>query len=810
MAKTKAEKNKRLVLLDAHAILHRAYHALPQFASSKGEPTGALYGISAMIIKIIDELSPDYIVACFDLPQKTYRHEAYEGYKSGRKKSDPELVAQINRSRDIFAAFGIPIYEKAGFEADDILGTIVEKMKNDKKIEIVIASGDMDTMQLVAGKKVQVYTLKKGINDTILYDEDKVVERFGFKPELLPDYKGLRGDPSDNIIGISGIGEKTATDLIKNFGSIENIYKELKKDTKKFEEAGIKERMIGLLKEKQEEAEFSKMLALIRRDAPIDFELPKKSWAESLDFEKIENIFRELEFRTMASRVKELLSKFTDGGDNADKTKNKKQKEEVTQSSFDIVSNENILPEDIKEAAIALWILNSNLTNPSFDDILRFSNTKSFEKAHKTIFDELKKQDLLKVFEDIEKPLIPVVDRMEKRGIKIDTSYLKKLGDEYHTELSKLEKSIWKMAGEEFNINSPKQIGEILFEKMGLVVKNQKKTSTGAKSTRESELEKMRDAHPIIDLILKHRELQKLLSTYIDNIPSLIDVSSGRLHAKFLQSGTTTGRMSSQDPNLQNIPIKSDLGKKIRRAFVAEKGFKLVAFDYSQIELRIAAFLADDKNLIEIFKSGEDVHSAVASHVFNVSLDKVDYEMRRRAKVINFGIIYGMGVNALRGNLGTSRDEAQAFYNEYFKKFSGLAEYLENVKKETAQRGYTETFFGRRRHFEGINSSLPFIRAMAERMAINAPIQGTEADIVKIAMAEVEKYVQSKKLEEKVWPILQVHDELVFEIDEKLVKEVAPEIKKIMENVLPLKKTKGVPIFTEGKIGDNWGEMEKI
>jgi len=414
-----------------------------------------------------------------------------------------------------------------------------------------------------------------------------------------------------------------------------------------------------------------------------------------------------------------------------------------------------------------------------------------------------------------------VVQKMKKRGIRIDVEYLRALSREYHAESNKLEKKIWAIAGMEFNISSPKQLGEILFDKLGLVVKNAKKTGGGARSTKESELAKIAEIEPadkpIAKLILDYRELQKLLGTYIDTIPAQVDADS-RLHTTLVQAGTTTGRMSSINPNLQNIPIKTELGKRIRQAFVAELGekgtnngksggFVLVSFDYSQIELRVAAFLSGDKRLIEIFKNGGDVHSAVASAVFGVPEEKVDREMRRRAKVINFGVMYGMGVNALRANLGTDRASAQQFYNDYFKTFSGLAEYLDHVKAETARRGYTETFFGRRRYFEGIKSKLPFIRAMAERMAINAPIQGTEADIIKLAMIDIDRYIGSENLSEDVFMLLQVHDELLFEIRESKVETVAPKIKAIMENVIDPEKTQGVRCVVEYAVGNNWSEI---
>jgi DNA polymerase I len=799
-----AKTIKKLVLLDVHAIVHRAYHALPDFMTSRGEPTGALYGLSTMLLKIISDIKPDYIIACYDLPKPTYRHEAYKDYKAGRAKTDGELVEQLIKSREIFEALNIPMYQKEGFEADDMIGTLVEKTLKDKNLEVVIASGDMDTLQLTSGDKVRVYTLKKGIKDTIIYNEQAVIERFGFSPKLLPDYKGLRGDPSDNIIGIKGIGEKTAQILIQNFGSIEDIYKKLKAKGGKEEikKAGITDRIIGLLEEGEEEALFSKMLGTIRRDAPIDFAIPEKTWVENLDEEKVLKIWSELEFRTLGTRLKEVLGKLKgfSGG------------ESLALEGLSSGKSEVLTDTELTEAKIALWLINSNITNPKIEDILNMSGKKDLKEARLALLNEVKSKKLDGVLEEIEKPLIPIIKSMEEKGILVDKEILQKLSIENHKILSGLEKKIWEFADGEFNINSPKQMGEVLFIKMGLTVKNQKKTAGGKVSTKESELEKMRDLHPIINLILEYRELQKMLSTYIDNIPQMIG-EDGRLHAKFLQTGTTTGRMSSQDPNLQNIPNKGILGMEVRKAFRSAPGYKLVAFDYSQIELRIAAFLSGDQKLLEIFRNNEDVHTAVASEVFNVPLDQVDKEMRRRAKVINFGIMYGMGVSALKQNLTTdtvqiSRADAEKFYNDYFAKFSGLASYLDAVKSDAVRIGYTETLFGRRRYFEGIKSKIPFIRAMNERMAINAPVQGTGADITKLAMIKVSEYLEKENLLDQVSLLLQVHDELVFEIPIELVEKISPEIKKRMENVIPLEKTKNVVCKVEYKVGENWGEMK--
>ncbi len=792
-------KEKTIVLLDAHAIIHRAYHALPEFLSSKGEPTGALYGLSNMLMKIITDLKPDFIFACYDLPQKTFRHEAYENYKLGRAKADEALISQLKDSRKIFEAFNILIYDSPGFEADDVIGTIVEKIeKSDSKKEfkIIIASGDMDTMQLINGQKVQVYTLKKGINDTILYDEKAVLNRFNFKPELLPDFKGLRGDPSDNIIGIKGIGEKTATQLIVNFKTIENIYQKLNtlKGEIKFKEVGFSDRIINLLKENEEEAIFSKTLATIRRDAPIDFKIPEKTFWQNADIQKIENIFMLFEFKSLFNRIK---------------------------SFFDKAGAENntipIFPENIQkidkqkfiEASIIFWLLDSEKTNPTLEDILFFTKEKDLNKAYDFLLKKLKEEKLDLVYQEIEKPIIAIVKKMEEVGILIDLKYLKKLSQEYHLKLDLITQKIYQLAGTEFNINSPKQLGEILFTKMG-IKNSKKKTASGAISTKISVLEELENEHLIIKEIIAHRELQKLLSTYIDVIPKMVALD-GRLHARFLQNGTTTGRFASQDPNLQNLPIKTELGKRIRGAFIASPGYKLVAFDYSQIELRIAAILSKDPKMTKIFEDKKDIHAGVASFVFNISIDKVEAEMRRRAKIINFGIIYGMGVSALRKNLGGTREEAQDFYNNYFDQFSGVYNYLQEVKNFAVKNTFTQTLFGRKRKFANINSRIPFLKSMAERTATNAPIQGTAADIIKLAIRFSEEDLMKAGLLNEAHLILQVHDELVFEIKEEIMPQAIEIIKKAMENVLAnsyLGYQTTIPLEVNYGIGNNLVEVK--
>ncbi|MFA6273739.1 MAG: DNA polymerase [Candidatus Paceibacterota bacterium] len=809
---TKENDTKTLVLLDSHAIIHRAYHALPEFLSSKGEPTGALYGLTSMLMKIITDLKPDYIVACYDLPQKTFRHEAYDAYKAGRAKTDEALISQLKDSRKIFEAFNIPTYDAPGFEADDVIGTIVEKMKtpfplgrdgDGLKLNIIIASGDMDTMQLIDDKKVQVYTLKKGINDTILYDEKEVIKRFGFKPELLPDYKGLRGDPSDNIIGIKGIGEKTATNLIINFGTIEEIYKKIKKNPELFDKkVGISPRIFELLKNNEEEALFSKTLAKIRLDAPINFKLPEKTFWDSVEIKKVEEVFNEFEFRSLFGRLKNFFE------NNQQMAPSPAFPKGEGALSFGEGLGEAD-PDQLQEISIALWLINSEMTNPTLEDILMFAKTDSFEKAKKYIFEKLEENKLNKIYEEIEEPIISVVKKMEDFGILIDKKYLENLSKEYHKELNKLTEKIYKQAGTEFNINSPKQLSEILFNKLGMKT-SKKRGASGSFSTKISVLEELEEEYPIIKEIIAYRELQKLLTTYIDVIPKMTG-EDGRLHAKFLQNGTSTGRFSSQDPNLQNLPIKTELGKRIRGGFIAQKGYKLLAFDYSQIELRVAAILSGDKKMIKIFSEKKDIHAGVASFVFDVPIEKVDREMRRRAKVINFGIIYGMGVSALKKNLGGSREEAQKFYDNYFKQFSGLKNYLEEVKNFALQNTYTETLFGRKRYFPNIKSKIPFLKNMAERTATNAPIQGTAADIIKLAIRYAEEDLKEEKLLEKAHLVLQIHDELVYEVKEDVLEEVEKIIKNAMSKVLErsyLKVKTDVPIEVHFGSGDNLEEVK--
>lgn len=857
---------KRLVLLDMHAILHRAFHALPAFSSPKGEPTGALYGFTTFLLKAFRELKPDYIAAAYDLPQPTFRHAAYEKYKIQRPEMDSNLAHQIKRSKDILEVFGIKFFENPKFEADDVLGTFAQKTKTFQNLEVIVASGDLDTLQLAEGERVKVFTLRKGINDTVIYDEKKVKERYGFGPELLADYKGLRGDPSDNIPGVPGIGEKSASELILKFGNLEKIFKAIKKDRSGVIKSGIKERVVKCLEEHEEEAYFSRELGSIRRDVPIKFELENLVWRDGSDKEKIGTLFKELGFLSLLSRLPrigedelklesgnlfaeiesetdpELLMKEnkifwheSDGKLYASTSSGKIFSFDIAERKLKEIfaddKRENyffdakrifhllgleILPKVNFDLKIAAWLARPALQNPSLTTAIHsfmprevidkgeiLKAMKLLPELSKILERELLEKKLLEVWEKIELPLIPVLFRMEKEGIFIDAKMLEGLSRDFEKKIISYQKKIWEMCGAEFNINSPRQLSEILFGKLGLAQKGLKKTEKGALSTRESELLKIKNLHEVILEILNFRELSKIKSTYLDTLPKMRDMR-GRIHTNFDETGTVTGRLSSSEPNLQNIPTRSESGREMRRAFMARPGFELVAFDYSQIELRIAAILSGDKKVIKAFREGKDIHAITAAEVFNVPENKVTDNMRREAKVINFGILYGMGINALSQALEVPREKAQEFWDEYFRDFDGIREFIEKTKLEVRKKGYVETLFGRRRYLPEIYSEAEYIRKEAERMAVNAPIQGTAADIVKIGMICSDELIQ-KKFKGEAFQLLQIHDELLFEVKKNKIEEFAKAERKILESIYD----GDLVLKVEQKHGPSWGEMKK-
>src|SRR3989344_3251886 len=884
---------KKLVLIDGHALVHRAFHALPPTLNSpKGVPTNAVFGFISVLLKMLKDLKPDYVVATFDLAAPTFRHEEFAEYKAHREKTPDELHAQVPLVKEVLMAFGIPIYEKAGFEADDLIGTLAERSKKNKDVQTIIMTGDLDTLQLVDDDKVVVFTLRKGVTDTVIYDENEVFKRYGLRPEQLNDFKGLKGDPSDNIPGVPGVGEKTAAMLIQKFGNLENLYEsiaaEAKNEKRKAKNKDPSEKLVQKLLENKDIAFFSKKLSTIIRDVDIDFSLEKADWLKNLNRTEVEKLFKELGLYSLIKRLDEI-SIFSQGqmvlpetvktetSAGVKKLKNKKdvtgafsEVKEVGEFSFDLnneffdfcvkkrcfsavwpmviedkdlfKTTEDIfegdgifkIGHDFKETVkfllrygielngscfdtkLAAYLLSSDLKDYSLDRIYfdEFQKNISEDSTKKPIFiaklkekqsERLKKEKLEWLFENIEVPVAKVLAEMELRGVLIDAKAIAKLSKLITVEISRLEKEVHKLAGVEFNINSPKQLSKVLFDKLHIKGRI-RKTGKGAISTAASELEKLAEEHPIAASILKYREVQKLKTTYIDPFPTLINKATGRLHTTLNQTGTTTGRLASQNPNLQNIPIRTELGQEFRKAFIASPGYKLVSFDYSQLELRIAAHISQDEKMIAAFKRGEDIHTRTAMEIFGVKSEMVDKNMRRDAKVMNFGILYGMGVLGFQRASGISRERAREFIDRYMKEFPGIARYMNDMKIKARKDGYVSTVFGRRRWFPEIRSSMPQVVNQAERMAINMPIQGSGADLVKLAMIKAFEYIHNSGNQDEVFLLLQVHDELLFEVKESLVKNMADKIKDIMENVHKF----DVPLVVDVKSGDNWSEMEEI
>ncbi len=805
MAKNLNINKKILVLLDAHAILHRAYHGMPEFIDREGNPTGALYGYMSMIARIKNDLKPDYIASCYDLPRPTFRHLAYDDYKGHRAKTDEALVSQIKMSYDICKALNIPIYSAEGFEADDVIGTIAEMMTTKGEIETIIASGDMDTMQLI-DKNVKVYTLKKA-NEAGLFDTQAVIDKYGFPPIAIAQFKSLAGDASDNIIGVPGIGVKGATDLIQKYDTLENIYKAIEVPDFDPKANGLKDRTVKLLLEHKDSAEFSLTLATIRRDAPVIFTLTPWVVDES-DYLAICNRFN---FNSLKNKFNDYMKKEDDN-----------QKINSSVSLGEEIKNLN--KNEYKDLQTMMNLINSEMVNADLYSIFSYLDLPIQNKnillllieAKEKLIVELKTlkiqnkiandngiHDMYDYYKVIEEPLLNIIKSIKENGIVVDKNILAEQSKKLHRLIDQLECDIYELAGGTFNINSPKQLAEVIYDKLELGEKI-KKTKTGQKSTNAEMLMSMVDEHPIINFIINYRELYKLVSTYIDTLPEFV-ADDGRIHASLILNGASTGRFSCEHPNLQNLPARRGEAMEIRRAFTASKGNKLLSLDYSQIELRLAAVLSQDKNLIDIFTRGVDVHAGVAALVYNKNENEINSDERRHAKAINFGILYGMGVTALKDSMGVERKAAQDFYDKYKATFVTLMIYLEKVKQDAHNNGYSETLFGRRRQIPMIRSSLPFLRAQGERVAINAPVQGAGAEIIKLAMIDIFYFLKNKK--EKIKLLLQIHDELIFEIDEH-DNESEKVIKQIMEDVLSSRGEHTVPIEVSSVTGANMFELK--
>lgn len=904
------QSDPKIVLIDGNSLAYRAFYALPEgMRTGAGKVTNAVYGFTTMLLKIL-EGKPDFVAIAFDKAAPTFRHKAYTEYKATREKAPPTLSEQMPLVRKIAEVFDIPAYEVEGYEADDIIGTLDREAEN-AGYDVTIVSGDLDPLQLVSDK-TKLLTTRKGITDTVLYDKKAVERRYGLKPTQMADFKALKGDPSDNIPGVPGIGEKTAIELLKEFGNLENLIKEVEK----IENPRLEKKII----ENVEKAILSKKLATIITEIPlkVDFEECKRG---KIDWEKVLPVFEELEFKSLIKKygekteeygllkvierkrekLKELEYSTVETEKALDTLIDKLKKSKGFALDLETTSKEPFKAEIVgislsSEPGVAFYIPighksgkqlgkdkvltklkpviesdipkyghhikydmevleNSgvNLNGLEFDTMVAaylldptsgkyslkklgatFLDRKMIEldeligkKAEASNFSEvpidlatdyacsdadvtfeltqlfkktLKKEKLEKLFMEIEMPLVEVLTKMEMNGVAVDTKKLKDMSGKMKKEMSKIEKDIYAMAGEEFNINSPKQLAYILYDKLKIPVI--KRTKTGA-STDVSVLEELAPKFEIARKLIEYRTLSKIKSTYADVLPELINPKTGRIHTSFNQTVTATGRLSSSDPNLQNIPARGELGQKIRETFIPEKkDWKILAADYSQIELRILAHLSEDKHFRKAFLEDKDIHKATASEVFGVSLDEVTREMRGTAKMVNFGIIYGMSEFGLAKGLKIKKTEAAKYIKKYFEKHKGVKEFICNLIKQAKKDEFVSTLLGRKRPLPNINNPNYTFRSFAERTAINTPVQGTAADIIKVAMVNIHREFKNKKLKCKM--ILQVHDELVFEVPEDEIPEVKKIVKHEMENAIKL----NIPVRVHIGVGDNWAEAK--
>jgi DNA polymerase-1 len=889
---------KRLFILDANALLHRAWHAIRPLTNPKGEVVNCVYGMMMSVMKLMQDEKPEAFVACWDTEAPTFRHEAYEAYKANRVQKEDELYEQIPWVKEGLDLLGVPSFEKDGFEADDLIGTFAERARK-AGWEVVIVTGDRDALQLVR-PGISVMAFKKGVTETKMYDVEAIDEEYGLTPEQFLEYKAMRGDPSDNIPGIRGIGDKGATDLLQKFGSIKDILKAAH-DAKSDISASTREKLLGA------EKEIPAIIALvtIEKNVPIDWKptvgifpkdkegllaflhangfksllgkIPgevvvkekkvkgeKKQKVEKAKPEisvSLKNILLKEERVENKNDVKSALDKLRKSEDVVVRAVRTSQgslfgndagglmladeeraylfpaatiepakdliQEFLSGSKVKLVAHDAKQDMKILEAhglLIPVWnfdtmlagyVLGAGERNHDLGAIAAKYASVQLEQESgplaeasvirvcvKKLKKLLEEEALLPILERFELPLVPILRKMERDGILINREYLRGFSKEMSKTKQEIEKKMIKTAGTEFNPGSPTQLAEVLFGKLGLETKGVKRGKTGF-STAAQELEKLRGSHPIIEMIEDYREVSKLLSTYVDVLPDLAD-KEGRIHTSYDQAVAATGRLSSSDPNMQNIPIRTELGRKIRRAFIASEGFVLLSCDYSQIELRLVAALAKDKAMLAAFEKGEDVHTATASSIWDIPLKDVTKDQRRIAKAINFGLIFGQGPQGLAQSAGISFKEAKEFIDRYFQVYKGIKNYMVETKLSAHKLGYVETFFGRKRYLPEIHSSMPMVRAQAERMAINMPVQGSEADLIKLAMIEIAKKLEDVSPSSRM--LLQVHDELLFEVLLKDVEKVSAFAEDIMENVEKV----GVRIVVESKVGKNWEEMKPV
>jgi len=868
---------RRFIIIDGSSLVHRAFYALPLLTTANGLYTNAVYGFTTMMVKLLDELRPDLLAVAFDKGKITFRNDTYAEYKAHRKPTPGELSAQFPLVKEMLQALGIKMIEQAGYEADDIIGTLAAQ-GGKLGHEVIIVTGDRDALQLIS-PQVKVMLTKKGISEMEVYDAQAFEEKYGVSPRQQIDLKGLMGDTSDNIPGVPGIGEKTATKLIAEYGTIENLLENIDQISGK--------KMQENLRNNKEIALLSKKLATIICDMPIEFETELFEFHP--DLEKIKERCIQFEFKTLLAKISNLFP----GNAKGEVTEEIELpavemlhgQEEVLAAAkrieragvlefyglFDgklphssivglalVLEEKNVyitstaagwseilalfadrsimkVTHDAKRVYSACSNMGITLQGLVFDTLLaaylleptindysleklreQYAQKSSHQQLAKMLNEpvyavwavtaiheiypalqqELVKNELEKLYYEIELPLVEVLANIENHGIQVDINYLKEMSDELGTKIEFLLVEIYQSAGEEFNVNSPKQLGVILFEKLKLPVF--KKTKTGY-STDAEVLEKLIGQHDVIHKLLEYRMLTKLKSTYLDGLSALISQDSGRIHTTFNQMVTATGRLSSSEPNLQNIPIRTEAGRKIRQLFVPGEGYDyIMSADYSQIELRILADMSRDKNLMESFAKNQDVHTRTAAEVFDVPMSEVTSELRSRAKAVNFGIVYGISDYGLSRDIGVSRLEAGQYIANYFIKYQGVKEFIDRVVKEAHLQGYVTTLLGRRRYLPDINSSNFNQRSFAERTAMNTPIQGTAADIIKKAMIDVHKALQRENLNSRM--LLQVHDELILEVTESEVEIVEKIVKQAMQESVKLQ----VPLEVDVKVGKNW------
>ena len=843
----------KLLVLDGNSILNRAFYGIKLLSTKDGQFTNAIYGFMTTFMKILEESQPNAVAIAFDLKAPTFRHKAYDGYKSNRKGMPEELASQLEPLKELLTALGYKIVTCEGYEADDILGTLAAECTS-KGYECMIATGDRDSLQLVSPTvTVRIAATKMGKPEVTLYDEDKIKEVYGVAPPQLIDIKAIQGDTSDCIPGVAGIGEKGAKDLISRFGSLDYIYENINTiDIKK----GVRQKLI----DGKEMAYTSRMLGTIVKDVPIDkdishytktagdmektkrimaklelFSLMKKmdfgenakpeqadiKTVEYGEFENLEKLYEHLKNKTVdviyfndisiydgekVYIVPSLMPDFTDFMQNFFKDDTIKKRTHNAKPIFAELDEMGINCNSIIfDTSLAAYLLNPNASDYSLDRLLQEYNISAYQCERECpvlkltpVADVLareiedKKQSAL--LNEIEIPLAKVLASMENVGFAVDKNAIREYGVKLQKEIDELQKSIYSHVGYEFNINSPKQLAEALFEKLGLPAK--KKTKSGY-STNADVLEELKVYHPVINEILEYRTVAKLKSTYCDGLVKVID-SDGRIHSSFNQTETRTGRISSTEPNLQNIPVRTERGREFRKFFTAKDGYVLVDADYSQIELRVLAHVADDENMINAFKNNLDIHTSTAAKVFNMPEDFVTPEMRSKAKAVNFGIVYGIGAFSLSKDINVSVKEADKYIKEYLSHYSGIDRYLKSVVEQAKNDGYVTTMFGRRRYLPELTSSNHNLRAFGERVAKNMPIQGTAADIIKIAMIKV--YERLKKEGLKARLILQVHDELIVEAPEDEALQAAQILSEEMQNAVKLK----VPLPADSGIGKTW------